>query len=112
MFPLTSTLGYLSANCFLSLSFAATCLNEYVVAVQNTENGTSVFLSALTSNPYNITIDIPGHYLPSLECGNDYTRCGLIVVEQEPTVITFIPSAGGFLRVTHLRGQLRDTVSF
>lgn len=76
-----------------------------MLAVQNTENGTSIFFSALTSDPFNFTIAVPGRYLPSLECGKDYTRCGIFVFEQEPTVIAFIPSVGGFLRVTHLRGQ-------
>ena len=56
-------------------------------------------------SPRKFTIEIPEHILPSLECRRDYVLCNILLIERGSELLIFLPSQGGFVKVTYQYGQ-------
>ena len=62
------------------------------------------FTTGSLLSPTNFTIEVHGHQLP-LECGTNYFFCDLLLVEVDSKLLIFLPSQGGFVKVTYEHGQ-------
>lgn len=76
------------------------------MATKNTEKGTRIFISSfLSSTPESFSLDVPGHFLPTLECGINYSRCNVLIYEYKLVLYIIFPSNGGFLWITYRKNQ-------
>ena len=82
------------------------CQQTYVLAAKTMPNSTWLYFSTGSlSSPTNFTLEIPGHQLPTHECGDDYIFCDILLIERESKLLIFLPSQGGFVKVTYEYGQ-------
>ncbi len=80
---------------------SGTCARQYlVVAASIGTTGVSVYISSTA--PENVTLNIPDHSLPTLEC--DSYRCGLLLIQGQVELTVFVPVTNGFIMVTYNRG--------